>query len=120
VLKASSRCEVWQQQGSRLSAVAQNSALLPGLEQTECRAGPRTTACSVKLPGVKASRGHFAMLPEHIGRARSRQQDLCLEVRGAVRQGQKGGKYKRMHLSDTQTTLLLLLLLLMPFTVYMV
>jgi len=37
--------------------------------------------------------------------ASSRQQDLCLEVWGAGRRGQKGGKCERVHLSDTQTTL---------------
>jgi len=43
--------------------VAQNSVPLPGLEQTECQTGPRTTARLVKLPGVKAGRGHSAKLP---------------------------------------------------------
>ena len=112
MLKASSRCEVWQQQGSRLSAVAQNSALLPGLEQTECQAGPRTTACPAKLPGVKASRGHSAKLPGRSQRTYQRGKQPTTRfvsesprLRGARRQGQKGGKCERVHLSDTQTTL---------------
>jgi len=63
VLKASLRCEVWQPQGSGLSVVAQNSVPLPGFEQIECPAGPRMSACPVKLKGVKASHGHSAKLP---------------------------------------------------------
>ena len=63
MLKASLSCEVWQLQGSGLSVVAQNSVPLPGLEQIKWQAGPRMTACPVKLKGVKASHGHSAKLP---------------------------------------------------------
>jgi len=45
MLKASLRCEVWQWQESKLSVVTQISVL----KQTECWAGPKTTACLVKL-----------------------------------------------------------------------
>jgi len=86
VLKASLRCEVWQQQGSGLSVVAQNSVPLSGLEQTESRAGPRTTACPVKLPGVKASRGHSAKLPGRSQRTYVRgKQPTTRSVSGGLR-----------------------------------
>ena len=77
---------MWQRQGSGLSVVAQNSVTLPGLEQIESRVGPKMTAYPVKLPGVKASRGHSAKLPRRSQRTyRKGKQPTTRSVSGGPR-----------------------------------